>query len=91
VDVPALAAHAKGPPEICVDQPGFDRVAFHKNFNAKVLRLSRPIWPIVKPARPELPTAGCGLSMQRFGLNKQLRPVAIADGFFDNRVLSTNR
>ena len=32
---PALA---KNRPELCTDSPGFDRVAFHKRFNADVLR-----------------------------------------------------
>jgi predicted dienelactone hydrolase len=31
---PALA---KAVPEICTDAPGFDRIAFHKQFNAEVL------------------------------------------------------
>jgi hypothetical protein len=31
---PALATKR---PEVCADAPGFDRVAFHKEFNADVL------------------------------------------------------
>lgn len=36
-----LAALAKAEPEICTDAPGFDRTAFHKQFNANVLAFFR--------------------------------------------------
>ena len=35
---PALATKR---PEVCVDAPGFDRVAFHKQFNAALLAFFR--------------------------------------------------
>jgi predicted dienelactone hydrolase len=34
-------AMAKAVPEFCTDAPGFDRVAFHKEFNAAVLAFFR--------------------------------------------------
>jgi predicted dienelactone hydrolase len=34
-------AAVKAAPEICTDTPGFDRVAFHKQFNADVLAFFR--------------------------------------------------
>ena len=39
--IPCPAALAKAVPEICTDTPGFDRVAFHKQFNAEVLAFFR--------------------------------------------------
>jgi pimeloyl-ACP methyl ester carboxylesterase len=36
--IPCSPALAKGVPEICTDAPSFDRAAFHKRFNADVLR-----------------------------------------------------
>jgi predicted dienelactone hydrolase len=33
---PCSPALAKAAPDICSDEPGFDRVAFHADFNAKV-------------------------------------------------------
>ena len=44
---PALA---KAMPEICVDPPGFDRAAFHRQFNADVLAFFRT--QLVNVARP---------------------------------------
>jgi predicted dienelactone hydrolase len=44
---PALA---KALPEICTDPPGFDRIVFHKQFNAEVLSFFRTE---LKPARRE--------------------------------------
>jgi len=39
---PCTQAFAKtNPPQVCTDPPGFDRTAFHKNFNAQVLRFFR--------------------------------------------------
>jgi predicted dienelactone hydrolase len=38
---PASAFTKKPPPEICIDRPGFDRAAFHKEFNADVLAFFR--------------------------------------------------
>ena len=35
--IPCSPALAKGVPEVCTDAPGFDRVAFHKEFNAAVI------------------------------------------------------
>ncbi|GDY35478.1 hypothetical protein ACINB_13700 [Acidovorax sp. NB1] len=34
---PCPPALAEAAPEICRDAPGFDRVAFHQGFNAKVV------------------------------------------------------
>lgn len=34
---PCSPAHARAIPRICVDAPGFDRAAFHREFNAEVL------------------------------------------------------
>ena len=34
---PCSAALAGVAPEICVDPPGFDRIAFHRTFNAAVI------------------------------------------------------
>ena len=34
---PCPSALASAVPEICADAPGFDRIAFHKEFNAAVL------------------------------------------------------
>ena len=39
--VPCSAEAAKALPEICVDAEGFDRVAFHKEFNAAVVAFFR--------------------------------------------------
>ena len=39
--VPCSAEAAKALPEICVDTEGFDRVAFHKEFNAAVVAFFR--------------------------------------------------
>ena len=39
--VPCSAEAAKALPEICVDAGAFDRVAFHKEFNAAVLAFFR--------------------------------------------------
>jgi predicted dienelactone hydrolase len=38
---PCPPALAKAVPEICADMPDFDRVAFHKQFNADVLTFFR--------------------------------------------------
>ena len=38
---PCSSALANDIPRICVDAPGFDRVAFHKQFNAEVLAFFR--------------------------------------------------
>ncbi|MDN8611967.1 alpha/beta hydrolase family protein [Variovorax ginsengisoli] len=38
---PCSPALAQAVPEICSDRPGFDRVAFHQSFNAKVLAFFR--------------------------------------------------
>ena len=38
---PCTAEQAKALPEICDDAPGFDRVAFHENFNAAVVAFFR--------------------------------------------------
>jgi predicted dienelactone hydrolase len=39
---PCTQAFAKtNPPSVCTDPPGFDRTAFHKDFNAEVLRFFR--------------------------------------------------
>jgi predicted dienelactone hydrolase len=38
---PCPPALAKEVPQICVDASGFDRVAFHKQFNADVLAFLR--------------------------------------------------
>ena len=35
------SALAKAEPELCTDAPGFDRVAFHQQFNADVLGFFR--------------------------------------------------
>jgi len=32
---------AKSAPDICADDPGFDRAAFHRDFNAQVLAFFR--------------------------------------------------
>jgi predicted dienelactone hydrolase len=39
--IPCPPALAKAVPEACTDMPGFDRVAFHKQFNADVLGFFR--------------------------------------------------
>jgi predicted dienelactone hydrolase len=39
--IPCPPALAKDRPEICTDAAGFDRVAFHKQFNAEVLAFFR--------------------------------------------------
>jgi predicted dienelactone hydrolase len=39
--IPCPPTWAKAVPEICTDTPGFDRVAFHKQFNADVLAFFR--------------------------------------------------
>jgi predicted dienelactone hydrolase len=39
--IPCPPALAKAVPDICADAPGFDRVAFHKQFNAEVLAFFR--------------------------------------------------
>ena len=39
--IPCPPALAEAIPEICTDPPGFDRVAFHKQFNADVLAFFR--------------------------------------------------
>jgi len=39
--MPPPPALAKAVPEICTDAPGFDRAAFHKEFNAAVLAFFR--------------------------------------------------
>jgi predicted dienelactone hydrolase len=38
---PCSVALAKARPELCTDAPGFDRVAFHQQFNAQVLAFLR--------------------------------------------------
>ncbi len=38
---PCSPALAKARPELCIDAPGFDRVAFHKQFNADLLSFFR--------------------------------------------------
>jgi predicted dienelactone hydrolase len=39
---PCTRAFAKtNPPQVCTDPPGFDRTAFHTQFNAEVLRFFR--------------------------------------------------
>lgn len=38
---PCTAAIAKAVPEVCTDPPGFDREAFHKDFDAQVLAFFR--------------------------------------------------
>lgn len=38
---PCTAALAKAAPEVCTDPPGFDREAFHKDFDAQVLAFFR--------------------------------------------------
>jgi predicted dienelactone hydrolase len=38
---PCSAAETKEFPRICVDAPGFDRTAFHKEFNASTLAFFR--------------------------------------------------
>ena len=39
--IPCSPALAKNRPEVCTDAPGFDRGAFHKQFNADVLAFFR--------------------------------------------------
>jgi hypothetical protein len=39
--IPCPPTWAKAVPEICTDAPGFDRFAFHKQFNADVLAFFR--------------------------------------------------
>jgi hypothetical protein len=39
---------SKDAPELCVDEKGFDRVAFHKDFNEKALQFFNAI--IRKPS-----------------------------------------
>jgi predicted dienelactone hydrolase len=39
--IPCSPALAEALPEICTDAPGFDRAAFHNQFNADVLRFFR--------------------------------------------------
>jgi predicted dienelactone hydrolase len=39
--IPCPPALAKERREVCTDAPGFDRVAFHKHFNADVLAFFR--------------------------------------------------
>ena len=39
--IPCRPALANAVPEICIDPPGFDRAAFHKQFNADVLAFFR--------------------------------------------------
>jgi hypothetical protein len=48
--VPAtvLARGSEGFPRICVDAPGFDRVAFHKDFNAAIISFLRGHLPGVE-------------------------------------------
>jgi predicted dienelactone hydrolase len=52
---PALA---KKRPELCTDPPGFDRVAFHKQFDADVLAFFRAqLGPVdISPAAPSQET-----------------------------------
>jgi len=38
---PCLPALARELPEICTDRPGFDRVAFHRQFDVEVLAFFR--------------------------------------------------
>jgi len=55
--IPYSPALAKGVPEVCTDAPGFDRVAFHKQFNADVLGFFRTHLVQV-PARTRLAQVG---------------------------------
>jgi predicted dienelactone hydrolase len=53
---PCAAEFAQANPRICVDTPGFDRVAFHQEFNAAVLAFFRQHLPqlvdgVTAPAR----------------------------------------
>ena len=64
-------------PEICKDAPGFDRAAFHRQFDAEVLELlSRPLGQGPMTSTPDAIIVGagpaglaCAATMQAAGLN----------------------
>jgi predicted dienelactone hydrolase len=55
--IPCPPALAKDRPEVCTDAPGFDRIAFHKQFNTDVLAFFRTHLVQV-PARTRLAQVG---------------------------------